>query len=815
MLSVYRNTSTIGNISYGNRTTFGNIYNPISLAVNDMDGDALPDIIVNSGSGVTNVFENNSSVAGLSFQQSPNYSSDGYTYDKVFAFDVDNDGKPDILNSTSSFGQSYRTILSKSYVQTPLITSVVPITASAGTFITIKGDRFTGANAVSFGGVAAASFVVLSDSVITAIVGNGASGNVTIAIGINEGKYPGFTFSPPIPTIDSFAPKAGPVGSTVIIKGKNFGSTPADNKVYFGSGIATVTAATDTMLTVTVPAYTSYLPISVYVKSAQLTAFSQLPFNTTFEANVTNFSNANFGDTVNYASNSYSVGIATADFNADIKPDIVAAIYYNYTGYLVYQNSSTLNRINFNRRYDYGINSPGGGGGNASGVTRSVAPDIDGDGNADIATIYNYSNAIGLVRNTSTADSISFSSQVIFATGSNPTKVTAADLDNDGKPDFVVTNSSPGTISIFKNISKPGNIALTPRVDLVAGVPPSNILLEDFDNDGKRDMATVIYNSTSMMLWRNTSTPGAISFDNKTLKTTAATPAIAASADLDGDGKIDILVLNGTPKTISVFKNTSTLGTISFADKVDYVLFGSGDITITDLDGDGKPDVLVGNSTNSTTNTISIFKNNSTLGNIVFAARVEISKTYPVNTLFTTDVNGDGKPDIILSSPDRDKISILRNSVGDPLNTALCKANDSTLLQSDITGTTYQWQVDTGTGFVNITDNINYVGSSTRNLKLKNLPTSWYGYIYKCVVDVRNSTPFKLVFTKTWLGNVSTAWENPLNWNCGTLPDEYTDVIIPANKTVVVNSNVAIRSLKASYRANIKVNDGFTITVVK
>lgn len=57
-----------------------------------------------------------------------------------------------------------------------------------------------------------------------------------------------------VPTITSFSPASGAVGSTVTISGTNFDTTAGLNVVYFGSTQAVVNNASQTQLTVTVPA---------------------------------------------------------------------------------------------------------------------------------------------------------------------------------------------------------------------------------------------------------------------------------------------------------------------------------------------------------------------------------------------------------------------------------------------------------------------------------------------------------------------------------------------------------------------------------
>lgn len=138
----------------------------------------------------------------------------------------------------------------------------------------------------------------------------------------------------------------------------------------------------------------------------------------------------------------------------------------------------------------------------------------------------------------------------------------------------------------------------------------------------------------------------------------------------------------------------------------------------------------------------------------------------------------------------------------------------STSITSNITGTTYQWQVDTGKGFVNITDNVNYSGTNSKTLQLNNVPSSWYGYQFRSVVDGNYSLTIPIIFVTTWTGSKSTAWENPLNWSCSLVPDANTDVLVSSG-TVILNSNAACRSLKVDTGAAFTVSPGYTLSVMK
>src|SRR5262249_13039962 len=123
-------------------------------------------------------------------------------------------------------------------------------------------------------------FNVVNAATITAVVGAGAAaGKIIVTAPGGVASITGFTVTPP-PVITSFSPSSGPAGSSVTITGTGFNAGIGSNVVYLGGVKATVTAATATSITVTVPTGTAWQPITV--TSNNLTAYSALPFVVTF-----------------------------------------------------------------------------------------------------------------------------------------------------------------------------------------------------------------------------------------------------------------------------------------------------------------------------------------------------------------------------------------------------------------------------------------------------------------------------------------------------------------------------------------------------
>jgi hypothetical protein len=244
-----------------------------------------------------------------------------------------------------------------------------------------------------------------------------------------------------------------------------------------------------------------------------------------------------------------------------------------------------------------------------------------------------------------------------FTSGSGSTFISVADLDNDGKQDVIVANQGENTLSIFKNISTSGNISFISPVKLTTPSTPIGIGIGDFDKNGWLDIVTVNYDNNSLSIFSNKgifNTLSASNFNAPFKLITGLNPITIDVADLDGDSKVDIVVGNYSSRNVSIFKNnyvSGILNTSSFATKIDFNAGNSpGYLKLGDIDGDSKLDIVV---LAEGANSVGILRNTTSPGLISlssFAPRVNFNTGLTPYYISLGDMTGNGKLDLLVTN---------------------------------------------------------------------------------------------------------------------------------------------------------------------
>lgn len=641
----------------------------------------------------------------------------------------------------------------------PTIGSFSPRTGSTGTMVTINGSNFSGVTGVNVGGKPVASFTVVSDTQITAVLADGGTGNVSLIDVHGSYSSPvGFTyFAPPgaaPPVVMAFAPMSGVPGTTVTITGSGFGATAGQNSVFFGTVPATVQSASATSIVCRVPAGASFCNIGVLNKTTGLRGISTPSFQLIF-ADSMNFTPSSFTgvyDVQQYPFAPWNVG--AKDVDGDGKPDMVMTYSYGAGDSVsVYRNTSNGGTISFASRVNVGNV-------NISATNTVGMEDLDGDGLPDLAGPTN-DNTINIYRNASSPGKVKFDSLYSITIDRQTSQVAIADLDNDGRNDLAVSISTvlegQNRIAVVRNTSVPGSLSFGAPQIITAGGSPWAIAAGDLDGDGRQDLVTFEdggINASKISCYRNTSVRGAISFDVRTTVDISGGNLNAKNlwiADFDGDGKPDIVISNEV--NVAIFRNTSTQGTISMAAPVVIPISNSGGLAgggaaLANFTGSARPDIIVGRRFERM---FGFFRNTSRPGTISLDNQITWNYTglnpYSIDG---ADFDGDGKTDLAGIDAGDDRILVARNTVGVPLDFKICTDNmEGNDMVSDVAGADYQWQMDTGGGFKNVTESANLTKAATNTLHFYKTPMSWDGYKFRCLVHGLYSSTFVLRMTQT------------------------------------------------------------------
>jgi hypothetical protein len=248
LVALLKNNSIGSTITLDTEPSIGIGSNFLGADAGHLNGDALPDLGMGNGNNNISVFENLSG-SSFGFAGEQQYTCPSYVPQHTCIADLNGDGLPDLVSTNNN---SQDLAIFENTINQPYLVSAAPLSAGAGRQVTLVGGNFTGATAVSFGGVPAAAFTVLSADTIVATVGAGASGNVAVTTPNGTATISGF-FWIPAPVITAFSPTKATVGMEVQIQGNNlnyaidsirFGGVKATNIYGLWPNVAMATVGT-------------------------------------------------------------------------------------------------------------------------------------------------------------------------------------------------------------------------------------------------------------------------------------------------------------------------------------------------------------------------------------------------------------------------------------------------------------------------------------------------------------------------------------------------------------------------------------------
>jgi hypothetical protein len=238
--------------------------------------------------------------------------------------------------------------------------------------------------------------------------------------------------------------------------------------------------------------------------------------------------------------------------------------------------------------------------------------------------------------------------QSTYGTGRGP--LTVGDVNNDGHLD-VITCDDDGNAQVFLGN---GHGRFNEQVSFDDGAGgmggESQLLLADLYGHGKLDLVVGNYGSSNY--------PGPLvvmegngdgTFGNTTYFSAGYFPTYVSAADMNGDGRLDLVVANSVSSSITVLINH---GSGNFTSSVNnyatlYLEWGFnsngvGLLAVADFNNDGKPDVEV-----ATVSGVDVLLN---LGKGVLRAPASVETGQLTAQMFTADFNGDGHPDIAVGT---------------------------------------------------------------------------------------------------------------------------------------------------------------------
>jgi len=306
----------------------------------------------------------------------------------------------------------------------------------------------------------------------------------------------------------------------------------------------------------------------------------------------------------------------------------------------------------------------GGGGGSSIHFTlyTDVAiGDVNGDGRPDLVTSSFNQDGDGrvwvLLQN-ATADGM-FDSGADYRVGDWPESADIGDLNDDNRPDLLAANYNSDSVSVLFQDGVQAGI-FQAGVESGTGQHPDGIAIGDLNGDGMADIAAG--GSDLTLLFNSPGNPG--NFYTGATLTFQPYFSSVAIADLDGDGR-HALAATGNGVVTVLLQDAAPLDPGGFSGAVTYAAgFQPTAVAIADLDADGKPDLVAANLGTpgdlGKANVSVLIQEHDPALRVSFQTAVNYRTGSGSQDVAVGDLNDDGKPDLVVAN--EDSVSVLLQS---------------------------------------------------------------------------------------------------------------------------------------------------------
>jgi hypothetical protein len=301
---------------------------------------------------------------------------------------------------------------------------------------------------------------------------------------------------------------------------------------------------------------------------------------------------------------------------------------------------------------------------NSAGV---VSGDFNGDGFADVVALSTVlpqvsPNPSNFKAYLSTAAGV-FAAPVFTPDGFNPLYLASADLNGDGHPDVVSASFDDGVLAVFfNNQTSPGSF----NPPLVLNSPgASQLAIADMNGDGLPDLVSADFN---VSLFVQTS-PGTFAAP---IGLYPAGANWVALGDLNGDGATDVALTDNVGVKVLMHTGAPTGTTFAapvtvFTQSPNFNVVGGNLIAIADVDGDGLNDLVItdpGPTGGMSPAVYVLLQNPAGHGTFLAPAGYAIATQDLAQSILMKDLEGSGKLDIVIGG--RKSVTVLLHDPANP-----------------------------------------------------------------------------------------------------------------------------------------------------